>query len=67
MSRRVSRHLNSSDFIVFQLLLWYNIYLCLHNLKHNKNITLLTVEKLCRILDCEITDIVCFIDEEPAE
>ena len=39
----------------------------LHNLKHNKNITLLTVEKLCRILDCEITDIVCFIDEEPAE
>ena len=32
----------------------------LHNLKHNKNITMITAEKLCRILDCEISDIVCF-------
>ncbi len=35
----------------------------LHNLKHNKNITMLTVEKLCRILDCDISDIVCFIPD----
>lgn len=35
----------------------------LHNLKHNKNTTLLTIEKLCVALDCEITDIVEFIQE----
>lgn len=35
----------------------------LHNLKHNKNITMITAEKLCRILNCEISDIVCFTEE----
>lgn len=35
----------------------------LHNLKHNKNITLFTAEKICRILHCNIEDIVEFIDE----
>ncbi len=29
-------------------------------LKKGKNITLLTVEKLCTILDCTPNDIVCF-------
>ncbi len=29
-------------------------------LKKGKNITLLTVEKLCMILDCTPNDIVCF-------
>lgn len=32
----------------------------LDNLKKNKNITLLTVEKLCRILNCTPNDIVEF-------
>ena len=31
-------------------------------LRKNKNITLLTVEKLCKVLDCEPNDIVKFID-----
>ena len=35
----------------------------LHNLKHNKNITMITAEKLCRILNCEISDIVCFTED----
>lgn len=35
----------------------------IHNLKHNENITMLTAEKLCRIIDCEIQDIVEFIDD----
>lgn len=35
----------------------------LHNLKHNKNITMITAEKLCRILDCEISDIVRFTED----
>lgn len=36
----------------------------LDSLKKGKNITLLTVEKLCRILDCTPNDIVRFISEK---
>ena len=32
----------------------------LDGLKHNRNITLITLEKLCRILDCEPNDVVKF-------
>jgi DNA-binding Xre family transcriptional regulator len=32
----------------------------LDGLKHNKNITLLTLEKLCTILDCTPNDIIEF-------
>lgn len=35
----------------------------LDSLKNNKNITLLTLEKLCKILDCTPNDIVAFVDE----
>lgn len=35
----------------------------LDSLKKNKNITLITLEKLCRILDCEPNDVVRFIDD----
>lgn len=35
----------------------------IYNLKHNENITMLTAEKLCRIINCEIQDIVEFIDD----
>lgn len=34
------------------------------NLKHNRNVTLLTVEQLCRILDCRVEDIVVYIKED---
>ena len=34
----------------------------LDSLKKNKNITLFTLEKLCRILKCEPNDIVKFTD-----
>ena len=37
----------------------------LDSLKKNKNITLLTLEKLCCILDCLPNDIVEFIEETP--
>ncbi|MFS8999743.1 MULTISPECIES: helix-turn-helix domain-containing protein [Streptococcus] len=37
----------------------------LDSLKKNKNITLLTLEKLCLILDCLPNDIVEFIEETP--
>lgn len=36
----------------------------LDSLKKNKNITLLTLEKLCRILDCTPNDIVLFHKDE---
>lgn len=36
----------------------------IHQLKHNKSITLFTLEKLCNILDCGPQDIVCFIKED---
>lgn len=35
----------------------------LDSLKKNKNITLITLEKLCKILHCEPNDVVHFIDE----
>ena len=35
----------------------------LQNLRHNKKITMLTAEKLCRILNCGISDIVEFVDD----
>ena len=35
----------------------------LDSLKKNNNITLLTLEKLCRILDCTPNDIVKFTEE----
>lgn len=34
----------------------------LDSLKKNKNITLLTLEKLCKILNCQPNDIVKFTD-----
>ncbi len=36
----------------------------LDSLKKNKNITLLTVERLCRIINCTPNDIVQFIEQE---
>ena len=35
----------------------------LDSLKKQKNITLLTVEKLCKYLDCTPNDIVRFVDD----
>ena len=35
----------------------------LDSLKKNKNITLLTLEKLCNLIDCTPNDIVLFIKE----
>lgn len=35
----------------------------IHGLKHNKNITLYTLEKLCKILECTPDSIVRFEEE----
>ena len=36
----------------------------LDTLRKNKNITLLTVEKICKALDCEPSDVVRFTPDE---
>ena len=35
----------------------------IHNLKHNKSITLYTLEKLCSILECQAESIVTFLPD----
>ena len=35
----------------------------IHNLKHNKSITMFTLEKLCMILDCQADRIVRFLPD----
>lgn len=35
----------------------------IHNLRHNKSVTLFTLEKLCQILDCQAESIVVFKPE----
>ena len=35
----------------------------INNLKHNKSITIYTLERLCKILDCTPNDIVEFTDD----
>jgi len=34
-----------------------------HNLKHNKSITMYTLERLCAILNCQAEDIVLFLPD----
>lgn len=36
----------------------------INNLKHNKSITMYTLERLCQILDCQAERIVRFVKEE---
>ena len=35
----------------------------IHNLKHNKSITMYTLERLCQILYCQASDIVQFLPD----
>lgn len=35
-----------------------------HNLRHNKSITMYTMERLCQILDCQAEGIVAFVPED---
>ncbi|MGT2828243.1 helix-turn-helix domain-containing protein [Streptococcus hillyeri] len=36
----------------------------LDSLKKNKNITLLTLEKLCTILACTPNEVICFVNDK---
>ncbi len=37
----------------------------IHNLKHNRSITLYTMERLCTILNCQAESIVLFLPDNP--
>ncbi len=37
----------------------------IHGLKHNKSITMVTLEKLCQALDCTANDVVEFVEDNP--
>lgn len=39
----------------------------LSNLQHNKNVTVLTLEKLCTILNCSVENVVRIVPEEKGE
>lgn len=50
----------------YTLIYKYNINpRTINNLKHNKSITMYTLESLCNILDCTPNDIVEFEKEKP--
>ena len=36
----------------------------LHRMKHGKNITMKTLDTLCCILDCDISDIITYVKDE---
>ena len=58
------RTMKEKDVTQYQLLKQGIDNKTLDSFKKNKNITLLTLEKLCRILDCTPNDIVQFVDNE---
>ena len=35
-----------------------------YNLKHNRSITMYTLNRLCKVLDCTPNDVVAFTDED---
>ena len=41
----------------------YTLIYTITNLKRNKSITMNTLEKLCKILDCQAESIVKFLDD----
>ena len=49
----------------YTLITKYNINpRTINNLKHNKSITLYTMERLCGILNCQPNDVVAFLPDE---
>lgn len=36
----------------------------LDNLKHDRNVTLLTIDRMCEILDCKIENVVVYVKNE---
>lgn len=39
----------------------------LDNLKHNRNVTLITVERMCKILNCKVEEVVVYKENREME
>lgn len=51
--------MQSKNVSIYALINKYNVSRgTIDNLKHNRNVTLSTVERLCEILDCKIEEVV---------
>lgn len=58
-------YMRNNDVTTYTLIYKYGISArTVSNLKHNRGITVYTLEKLCRILECTPNDILCFVNDE---
>ncbi len=59
------RTLYRKDVTEYQLIFKHGISSnILHRMKHGQNITMKTLDSLCYILDCNVSDIIEFVKEE---
>lgn len=57
--------LKKKNISTYRLIHQYNVSRgMLDNLKHNRSITLKTLNDLCEILDCDISDIITYTKEK---
>lgn len=58
------RTLKKKNISTYKLINTYGISKgTIDNLKHNRNVTLLSIEQLCKILHCKVEDIVVYVEE----
>ena len=63
-SKNVKYLLKKNDLTTYKLIKDYNISRSLlDRLKHNKPLSTVTIDDLCKILHCSVQDIMVFIDE----
>jgi len=59
------RTIKQKNISTYKLINTYNVSRSLlDRLKHNKPISTVTLNDLCRILQCTVSDIVCYVPDE---
>ena len=60
--------LKKKNMSTYKLIMQYNVSTSLLNrIKHNKNISTMTLNDLCNILDCRVEDIILFVKDEESD
>ena len=60
--------LKEKNISTYKLITQYNVSTSLLNrIKHNKNISTMTLNDLCNILDCRVEDIILFVKDEESD
>lgn len=60
--------LKEKNLSTYKLITQYNVSTSLLNrIKHNKNISTMTLNDLCNILDCRVEDIILFVKDKENE